>query len=121
MVSSKLSLEGPIIKDKTSFAVSGRLGYYNLYGEYLKREITGEKDISNYHFYDINAKLTHKFSNKSKIYISFYNGLDVGEEINTYTSSNPGPPVTTTTTWNIDGQNWYNIIGTIGWVFLFLY
>ena len=74
ILSSKLTLEGPIIKDKASFMISGRRTYSDLiYRPFLKK---GQD--AGYYFADLNTKLNYKFSNKDRIYISFYNGLDKG-------------------------------------------
>ena len=79
MISSKLTLEAPIIKDKTSFIVSGRRTYIDL----LARPIIkasfrqdGGEGVAGYYFYDMNAKVNHKFSEKDRLYLSFYSGRD---------------------------------------------
>ena len=88
IISSKLTLEGPIIKDKTSFLVSGRRTYVDLWALPLinafnnggKGEDSGggsrDKNSSGYYFWDLNAKINHKFSDKSRLYISGYFGKD---------------------------------------------
>lgn len=115
LISSKLFLEGPIIKDKTSFALSGRLGYYYIYGELLPNEIGSDNDISKYNFNDINAKLTHKLSENHKLQVSFYMGNDTGEDVN----QNEIKPNEFTENYSfdkyVDGQNWNNMLGSIGW------
>jgi len=69
LLSSKISLEGPVIKDKSSFIVSARKNIIPI----LKLMGT---DIS-YHFYDLNAKLDYSFSDTDKIFLSFYRGDDM--------------------------------------------
>ncbi|MBR9919979.1 MAG: TonB-dependent receptor [Bacteroidetes bacterium] len=79
MVASKLTLEGPIITDKTSFIVSGRRTYIDLLARPLiKRgfESGGGEGVAGYYFYDMNAKVNHKFSDKDRLYLSFYSGRD---------------------------------------------
>ncbi len=79
-VFSKLTLEGPIIKDKTSFIVSGRRTYIDALAEpfvkasLLSQGIRGDIDV---YFYDLNAKINHKFSEKDRLYLSAYTGKDV--------------------------------------------
>ncbi len=80
MISSRLTLEGPIKKDKTSILVSGRRTYADL----LFRPIVAlanqqsEEDVKiKLHFYDFNAKLQHKFNDKHRLYLSAYLGADV--------------------------------------------
>ncbi len=74
LISSKISVEGPLMKDKASYMISAR-GF--LWG-FLFRPIS--KLISNatvgYDFYDINAKINTKLSNKDRLYFSFYKGDD---------------------------------------------
>ena len=92
IISSKLTLEGPIIKDKTSFIVSGRRTYIDIlarpfikmYNNQMnKKEGTGSDGIESnnditagYYFYDLNAKVNHKFSKKSRLFLSAYMGKD---------------------------------------------
>ncbi|GBU07291.1 TonB-dependent receptor [Bacteroidales bacterium] len=75
LVSSKLTLEGPIVKDKTSFIVSGRRTYIDLLAKPLMKMLEEDIDVG-YYFYDLNAKINHKFSNKDRIYLSAYMGDD---------------------------------------------
>jgi hypothetical protein len=75
LISSKLTLEGPIVKDRTSFIVSGRRTYIDLLARPLMKA-ESEDEIMGYFFYDLNAKLNHKFSDKDRIYLSMYTGDD---------------------------------------------
>jgi len=84
LISSKLTLEGPIIKDKTSFIISGRRTYIDLLMQPFMGNSSGKKDgddgegvwDAGYYFYDINAKINHKFSNNSRLFFSTYIGKD---------------------------------------------
>jgi hypothetical protein len=81
LVASKLTLEGPIIKDKTSFIVSGRRTYIDLLSRPImdahnKNRGDEPKETSGYYFYDVNAKVNHKISQKSRIFLSAYLGKD---------------------------------------------
>lgn len=74
-ISSKLTLEGPIIKDKTSFIISGRRTYIDyLLRPLIKKQANG--DVGGYYFYDLNGKINHKLSEKDHIYLSAYTGND---------------------------------------------
>ncbi len=79
-ITSKLTLEGPIIKDKTSFIVSGRRTYVDaILAPFIRSANAGSTesfDIDLY-FYDLNAKLNHKFNDKHRLYLSGYFGEDV--------------------------------------------
>lgn len=74
LISSRLTLEGPIIKDKTSFIVSGRRTYADLFLFLSKDE--GLRDNKLY-FYDFNAKVNHNIDENNRIYLSGYFGRDV--------------------------------------------
>lgn len=73
LLSSRLMLEGPIIKDKASFMVAGRRSYQDL----LLR-LSPNDDINSIiaNFYDFNAKVNYKFNDKSRLYLSAYYGKD---------------------------------------------
>ncbi len=72
-ISSRLTIEGPIIKDKTSFILSGRRTYADLFLKLSKDEDLRSSILN---FYDLNAKINHTFNEKNRLYISFYNGRD---------------------------------------------
>lgn len=69
-LASRLAIEGPIVKDKSSFIVSGRRSYVDMF---LKA--AGEDNLV--HFYDINAKVNFRNSNKNRFFLAFYAGRDV--------------------------------------------
>ena len=77
---SNMTLEGPIVKDRTSFIVSGRRTYLDLLMMPLLSSMTTEGDGQivkiGYYFYDLTAKINHKFSDKDRIYLSSYMGDD---------------------------------------------
>ncbi len=73
LLAAKLAFEGPIIKDKVSFMLSGRRTYSDLIYRPL---IQNEGLDAGYYFADFNAKINWKISDKDRIYLSFYNGLD---------------------------------------------
>lgn len=72
LIASKLTLEGPLIKDKTSFIISGRRTYYDV----LTRPFMPQGTKAGYYFGDLNVKLNHIVSRKDRLYLSYYNGLD---------------------------------------------
>ncbi len=73
-ISSRLTVEGPIIRDRTSYLVSGRRTYADLFLPFAK-----EKDIrdNKLFFYDLNGKISHTFNNDNRIFLSGYTGRDV--------------------------------------------
>ena len=81
LISSKLNLEGPIVKDKLSFNLSFRRTYSDLLMKpvlgIMKRYVDGaDKLNAGYYFYDFNGKLNWKISDKDRLYLSFYTGDD---------------------------------------------
>lgn len=75
LIASRLTVEGPLKKEESSFIVSGRRTYaFELAKPFIDR--TDFKG-TNYFFYDLNAKVNYKLSNKDRIFISTYFGRDV--------------------------------------------
>jgi hypothetical protein len=97
-ISSRLTLEGPIIKDKWSFIVSGRRTYADVVGRMVGIEELQDNQL---YFYDLNLKTNIQFSHKDKLYISAYTGDDyfkLGESVY---------------------MRWGNITGTARWNHIF--
>ena len=113
LISSKLSLEGPIVKDKTSFIVSARRTYIDL----LTKPFIPEEEVEPYYFfYDINTKVNHRFSNKSRLYLSLYMGLDkFGATYNDDYSWDDSQSKETID----DFLDWGNLIGAMRWNYIF--
>ncbi len=123
LIDAKLNLEGPIVKDRTTFCFSARRTYAELFiipaimaiNEMSMRNNPAPAAAQNakfdagYYFYDINAKVTHKFSNKSRLYASFYTGDDqVYGKINTVTSLGENM--------QLGFRNrWGNLLGALRW------
>ena len=80
-ISSRLTLEGPVIKDKWSFVVSGRRTYADVVARAIGIEELRENQL---YFYDLNLKTNIQFSQKDRLFISAYSGDDyfkLGESI----------------------------------------
>ncbi len=75
-ISSRITVEGPLKKDKGSFIVSGRRTYIDVI---MKAAIPDSSPFAgtSYYFYDLNLKLNYKISKKDRIYLSGYYGKDV--------------------------------------------
>ncbi|NNE29319.1 MAG: TonB-dependent receptor [Saprospiraceae bacterium] len=75
LISTRLTAQGPIVRDKSSFIVSGRRTYgFDLAQPALKG---GNLEGTNYYFYDLNTKVNYRFSDKDRLYLSGYFGRDV--------------------------------------------
>lgn len=77
LLASHISAEGPLKKGKTSFIVSGRRTYVDLAAKpFIKEGIDKDVDKFGLYFYDLNAKLHHKFSENDRLFFSLYHGRD---------------------------------------------
>lgn len=74
LVSSRLTLEGPILKESTSFIVSGRRTYFDLFLPLAKNEDVRDNKL---YFYDLNLKLNHRFNENNHLFLSGYFGRDL--------------------------------------------
>ncbi|MEO6358672.1 MAG: TonB-dependent receptor [Ferruginibacter sp.] len=81
LIASRISIQGPIKKNKASFIISARRTYIDaLTKPFIKK--TSQFYGSGYYFYDLNAKMNYKFSEKDRLYISGYFGRDVFDFVN---------------------------------------
>lgn len=112
LIASRLTLEGPIIKDKASFIVSGRRTYLDILARPIINAQTDGDATAGYYFYDLNGKINYKFSEKDRLYLSAYLGDD-----RFYTRNKDSY-------WNDDafyenegraGLNWGNITTALRW------
>ncbi len=70
VISSRLMIEGPIVKEKASFMIAGRRTYID--------KVLGVFRVPfPYYFYDFNAKVNYKINNRNRIFVSSYYGKDV--------------------------------------------
>ena len=91
IISSRLNIEGPIVKDRGSFIISGRRTYADLFLKLSKDSMTRQARLF---FYDMNAKANYRINDKNRIFLSGYFGKDVLGFGNTF------------------GINWGNATGT---------
>jgi hypothetical protein len=78
IISSRLTVEGPIKKDKCSFILSGRRTYIDLILKPILPKIgNGEFAGNSYYFYDLNAKINYRINDRDRLYLSGYFGRDV--------------------------------------------
>lgn len=114
LVSSKINLEGPIIKGKTSFNISARRTYSDLLlnsAIWLNKQFdfANTDDLSmGYYFYDLNVKLNHKFNDNDRLYVSWYSGDD--DIYFNYRSSDGAYKEKTRLNWR-----WGNTVAAIRW------
>ncbi len=98
LISSKLTIEAPIVKDKGSFIISGRRTYADMFLKFSNDET--QRDASLY-FYDLNLKANYQINENNRLFLSGYFGRD-----------NLGYS-------DLFGFNWGNATGTLRWNHLF--
>jgi len=97
LIASRLTVEGPIVKNRCSFMVSGRRTYADIF-----LPLSSEKALQNnrLYFYDLNAKINYRIDDNNQVFLSGYFGRDVFK--NSYA-----------------GMQWGNETGTLRWNHLF--
>lgn len=73
LISSKLLLEGPMKNENTTFMIGVRRTYLDIVAGLAQ---AGSENKTNYNFYDLNAKISHRISEKDRLYFSIYSGND---------------------------------------------
>ncbi|HAZ92177.1 MAG TPA: TonB-dependent receptor [Ferruginibacter sp.] len=105
LVASRFSIQGPVVKNKSSFILSARRTYVDALAKpFVKKE--SQFYGSGYYFYDLNAKFNYQFSEKDRLYISGYFGRDVFDFRNAKLSFKVNIP-------------WGNATGTLRWNHVF--
>lgn len=74
VVGGRLAIEGPLVKDKSSFIVAGRRSFI---GSLLKN--IDELSNTDIYFYDVNAKVNYKINDRNRVFLSAYLGKDYFE------------------------------------------
>lgn len=73
LLSSRLTLEAPIVKDKSSFMVAGRRSYFDIFAGLSNDSTVSQSTL---YFYDLNAKANYTFNDNNRLFISGYFGKD---------------------------------------------
>ncbi len=76
-IASRLTLEGPIIKNKASFIISARRTFIDLFLRKPFIKAGSAAEGNSYYFYDLNTKLNYTISQKDRLFLSGYFGRDV--------------------------------------------
>lgn len=98
---SNISLEGPILKNRASFFISGRISTLNWINS-----ITHTTPSFDFQFFDVNAKLNFRLNDKNRFFFTFYAGKDDFSRI-------------TEASFRTYGISWNNLAGTFRWNHLF--
>ena len=82
LLSSRLTVQGPVQKDKSSFIISGRRTYVDVLSKpFIPKD--NAFNGSGYYFYDLTTKINYRISDKDRLYLSGYFGRDVFNFANT--------------------------------------
>lgn len=76
-ISSQITNQGPLIKGKASYLLSGRATYTSLITLPLYLILGEEDGMFSYLMYDLNAKINYTFNDREKLFLSFYSGNDL--------------------------------------------
>lgn len=87
IISSRLTLEGPIKKGKSSFLIAGRRTYFDMFTRALNKR-NSSSNIPNYFFYDFNFKLDFSLGPKDQLSFNGYLGKDDFEFISDFFNFN---------------------------------
>ena len=123
MLTDKFRIEGPLRKERTSFSLSMRVTPSILLPKGIKTtEEWGnglETERYNYYFYDINAKVNHKFGDRDRLFLGFYRGKDHFRYDDEY-ERQPASDITTYSKYTSQLRlNWGNLIGYARWNHVF--
>jgi len=100
LISSRLTLQGPIVEDKGSFMIAGRRTYADIFLPLFETDEVSFDGTALY-FYDLNAKANYKLGENDRIFISGYFGRDVFQFSEDF------------------GFDWGNTTGTLRWNHIF--
>lgn len=120
MLSTKVQAEGPIWKGRTSFNVAARASYFDAIVQPLLKSVYDNKKAmepyAKMNFYDVNAKLVHRFSESDRLSAVFYWGKDVSNssptDSETKFESKSGEIRTKK---NETKNNWGNLVSSLYW------
>ncbi|MEZ4771812.1 MAG: TonB-dependent receptor [Bacteroidia bacterium] len=75
LLASRIFLEGPIIKERTSFLISLRRSFWDFFANPIQR-ISQNPEVLSYNFFDVTLKINHQLNPTNVISASFYTGKD---------------------------------------------
>ncbi|MGI8637019.1 MAG: TonB-dependent receptor plug domain-containing protein, partial [Segetibacter sp.] len=105
LISSRFSLEGPLVKGRSSFIISARRTYIDQVARVVAKSKIGN---NGYYFYDINAKADYVINSKNQLFFTFYRGLDNFSFDNTKTRGDGRGSIFST--------HWGNSLAGLSWV-----
>lgn len=109
LLSSKFSLEGPMLDNKATFFVTAHRTYFDLFTKIFS--LVSNNNLFSYNFHDFTLKTNYKINDKNRLYLSFYGGNDrYNQRFSTKTEIEKSST-------NYE-MSWGNIIGSLRWNYL---
>ena len=130
MLSSRLRVEGPIWKNRTSFNVAARVSHFNIIAKPLLKHFYDREDAlqpyQNMTYYDLSAKVVHWFNRRNKLSVVAYYGRDKDENAPTrssrdYSSLDDGISFFKNQSLQTENRsssmtnNWWNFVASVYW------
>lgn len=116
ITSGKLTMEGPLHKNKGAFFFSGRRALFDFYAEPISRKLRDNGGFVSYHFDDLNVKFNYDIGTKDKIYLSYYSGNDNYDDLRSLQKSFGDTLATLSDKEKVD---WGNNIAAFRWNHLY--
>ncbi|WP_374044519.1 TonB-dependent receptor domain-containing protein [uncultured Parabacteroides sp.] len=124
LIAGNLSLEGPIVKDRTSFSIALRRTWFDVItAPALAIFNAVKKDKSydfnfRYAFHDLNARVDHRVNDRSRLFVSIYNGNDV---LKATSEDKPGKDGSISSYLDKThvSMRWGNLVASAGWTYAF--
>ena len=115
LFASSAAVEGPLVKDKSSFLLAVRSTYLGPWVDFFSKKgnlLNFSGDKVNYRFYDANLKLNYVLSDRDRVYISYYTGGDRFR--NDFDQLYSDPDALITDRYNV-ASDWGNAIAAVRW------
>ncbi|MCD7937873.1 MAG: TonB-dependent receptor, partial [Tannerellaceae bacterium] len=119
LISAKAHFEGPLVKDRTSFNIAFRRTWLDAITTPIlaianRRREDGGKYFVGYSFYDLNTKINHLFTPRSRLYLNFYMGQDRLRYEESYQYYGYDVPQDNGLIWR-----WGNLLAAVNWTYVF--
>lgn len=116
MLLSSITLEGPLIKNKSSFIISYRRTYFDLFYKPIQF-LSNRKELNNYsgwyYFYDLNSKFNYKIGNRDKLSLNFFTGSDRGRITEKQNFTDPAEILQTRN--HNKNLHWFTMMSSLRW------
>lgn len=121
LTSGAFNIDGPISGDRTTYALALRRSWFDVISVPMvaiinSRNSRDERDIlARYSFMDVNAKINHRFNDRSRLHAMFYYGNDYLKGGTKITYRSPESIISESREKDVSRLSWGNIAGSLGW------